>query len=188
MPVILESTVFDAILGSLGSSAAYNRDDTVPPAAVLWPDEKREWERLVPRLRGVMPGSTFGPYDPASRSGPAIWLRCVLAGKIGDVALSTGIVPIIYLPGGGSTTTRSTSTPGIVNRNGHRNTRVHGGGGESPWAAGFFSFSSLLISRMRGCLRNYLRSSSLGGRGSVRAACRAHSGLGRSLALPEIGY
>ena len=27
----------------------------VSPAAILWTDEKREWERLVPRLRMVMP-------------------------------------------------------------------------------------------------------------------------------------
>ena len=45
-------TVFDALLASVQKAADYNRDDMVPPAAVLWPDEKREWERLVPRLAG----------------------------------------------------------------------------------------------------------------------------------------
>ena len=34
-------TVFDSLLGALQKAADYNRDDTVPPAAVLWPDEKR---------------------------------------------------------------------------------------------------------------------------------------------------
>src|SRR5262245_41301022 len=95
-----ETTVFVSLLGALQKAAEYNRDDTVPPAAVLWPDEKREWEKLVPRLRAALPQFlTFGTYDPALRSGPAIWLRCVLAGKIAAVTLPPGTVPIIYLPG-----------------------------------------------------------------------------------------
>src|SRR5437868_5186799 len=102
-------TVFDSLLGALQKAADYNRDDTVPPAAVLWPDEKREWEKLVPRLRGMLPQFlTFGPYDATHRSGSAIWLRCVMAGKIAGVSLPTGTVPIIYLPGVSRTTLRAT--------------------------------------------------------------------------------
>src|SRR4051794_9840180 len=93
-------TVFDSLLHALQKAAEYNRDDTVPPAAVLWPDEKREWEKLSPRIRAALPQFLpFGPYDPAQRPGPAIWLRCVLAGKIARVPLPPGTVPIIYLPG-----------------------------------------------------------------------------------------
>src|SRR5438105_4710971 len=47
--------VLDALLASLQKAADFNHDDVVPPAAILWPDEKREWERLVPRLRLVVP-------------------------------------------------------------------------------------------------------------------------------------
>ena len=79
-------TVFDALLSALRQAADYNRDDTVSPVAVLWPDEKREWEKLVPRLRAALPQFLiFGPYDASHHSGPAIWLRCVLAGKIAGV-------------------------------------------------------------------------------------------------------
>ena len=49
------STLFDSLLGALKRSADYNRDDTVPPAAVLWPDEKREWE---PGLRLTLSSRT----------------------------------------------------------------------------------------------------------------------------------
>jgi len=104
-----ELTVFDSLLGALQKAADYNRDDTVPPAAVLWPDEKREWEKLVPRLRAVIPQfMMFGPYDAAYRSGPAIWLRCVLAGKIAGVTRPDGTVPIIYMPGVSRATLRAT--------------------------------------------------------------------------------
>lgn len=92
-------TVLDSLLTSLQKAADYNRDDTNQPAAVLWPDEKKEWETLASRLCAALPQFLmFGPYHPAHRSGPAIWLRCVLAGKIADVTLPPGTVPIIYLP------------------------------------------------------------------------------------------
>lgn len=89
----------DAIIESLKAAAVYNRDDVEPPAAILWPDEKREWECLVPRLRMVLPQFlVLGPYNKTNRTGPAIWLRCVLGRRIPEVDLPL-IVPIVYLPG-----------------------------------------------------------------------------------------
>ena len=93
-------SVLDTLRASIRKAADYNRDDTVAPAAILWPDEKREWQRLVPRLLSLLPQLlVLGPYDKSARSGPAIWLRCVLAGKIADVSLPPEAVPILYLPG-----------------------------------------------------------------------------------------
>ena len=44
----------------------------------------------MPRLRVLLPHFLlFGPYDKASRTGPAIWLRCALAGKVPDITLAT---------------------------------------------------------------------------------------------------
>jgi hypothetical protein len=102
-------TVLDALLAALQSVAAYNTDDVVPPAAVLWPDEKREWTALVPRLRLALPHFlVFGPYDRESRTGPAIWLRCVLAQKIPEFTWAPDTVPIMYLPGVSRATLRAT--------------------------------------------------------------------------------
>ena len=54
------------------------------PAAVLWTDEKREWEALVARFRQALPNFlVFGPYDAVNRTGPAIWLAA-LAGKVAE--------------------------------------------------------------------------------------------------------
>ena len=103
-------TVFDALLASLQKAADYNRDDTVPPAAVLWPDEKREWERLVRAapggaaslLRSSAP--TTPPTAPARRSGcGACW-----PGRFADAAGPAGTAPIIYLPGVSRATLRAT--------------------------------------------------------------------------------
>ena len=54
-------TVLDTLLASLQSAAAFNENDTVPPACILWTDEKREFGRLLPRLRLALPQLlTFG--------------------------------------------------------------------------------------------------------------------------------
>ena len=47
---------------------------------------------------------TLGDYDAATRTGPAIWLRCVIepavrADKFPDLAWPAGTVPVIYMPG-----------------------------------------------------------------------------------------
>ena len=41
----------------------------------------------------------LGDYDPPRKSGPAIWLRCVIEGKLPAVELPPGAVPVLYLPG-----------------------------------------------------------------------------------------
>ena len=103
------TTVFDDLIDSLRKASVFNKDDVVPPAAVLWTDEKREFERLLPRLRLASPNVlTLGPYDPPTRTGPAIWLRCALAGRLTDFSLPSDAVPVIYLPGVSRPTMRAT--------------------------------------------------------------------------------
>ena len=41
----------------------------------------------------------LGDYDPERKTGPAIWLRCVIARKVDDILFSEDITPILYLPG-----------------------------------------------------------------------------------------
>jgi hypothetical protein len=71
----------------------------VAPVALLWADADRQWAALVARLQAAMPHLfVLGTYD-AKRTGPAIWLRCVVDRALRDVALEPGVVPILYLPG-----------------------------------------------------------------------------------------
>ena len=93
------STVFEVLLASIPKAPDYNRDVVVPTVAILWPDEKREWDRLPPGLRLAMPYLlTLGPYAPATRTRPAIWLRGAQVGKLPDLSQPTEAVPIVYLP------------------------------------------------------------------------------------------
>lgn len=93
-------TVLEALALSLAKASVYNRGVMVGPAAILWTDEGRQWEGLIPLLRELLPSLVqLGPYDPAARSGPAIWLRCLLAGELEAQGWSGEPVPILYLPG-----------------------------------------------------------------------------------------
>ncbi|MBI4317927.1 MAG: BREX-1 system phosphatase PglZ type B [Chloroflexi bacterium] len=92
--------IIESLLKTLRSAAAYNPDVQAQPACVLWPDPDSQWEEAIPRLREDMPEIlVLGEYEPQQQTGPAIWLRCALAGTAGDLSLPTGSVPVLYLPG-----------------------------------------------------------------------------------------
>ena len=49
------------------------------PVAILWTDPKEQWRPLVPLLLKAIPELlVYGDYDSDSRTGPAIWLRCLV--------------------------------------------------------------------------------------------------------------
>lgn len=70
------------------------------PAAILWADPGPEWRALLPAALARIPELlALGDYRPAHRTGPAIWLRCVIDRAIDIDALPADATPIIYLPG-----------------------------------------------------------------------------------------
>lgn len=111
--------VLDHLLKDIRSAAVYNPEIQVPPACILWPDHDRQWETAISRLQSEMPELlVLGDYEPEKEIGPAIWLRCIIAGindphitqanadlssivaKIRSSMRSTNtIIPVLYLPG-----------------------------------------------------------------------------------------
>ena len=92
--------IIDRLLKAVRGAAVFNPDVQVAPACILWPDVDRQWEKIIPRLQAELPELfVLGDYQPEKRMGPAIWLRCVIAGNIADVTLPTASTPILYLPG-----------------------------------------------------------------------------------------
>ena len=68
------------------------------PAAIVWTDSTGEWKSLAPMLRTLMPEFfTFGEYRPEERTGPAIWLKCIVDRTLPE-APPTGMTPVLYLP------------------------------------------------------------------------------------------
>lgn len=91
-------TVLDRLAELLIKAAAGNSHTAVPPAVVLWPDKEGQWVSAVAQLRQVLPGLlTLGPFDTEQRSGPAIWLKCAIAGLLPDFQIDG--VSVLYLPG-----------------------------------------------------------------------------------------
>lgn len=94
------STVLEALCEYL-RARDIARDGEARPAAILWTDPRREWWPAIRMLQQTIPELlVLGDYSPEHRTGPAIWLRCVVDGTI------TGVVPedstpIILLPGFG---------------------------------------------------------------------------------------
>ncbi|MFM0642176.1 BREX-1 system phosphatase PglZ type B [Paraburkholderia metrosideri] len=92
--------VIEHLVKTLRDSAIFNSEVQVAPSCILWPDKDRQWEAVIPRLQSELAEMlVLGDYAPENRVGPAIWLRCVIAGKALDVNLPADRVPVFYLPG-----------------------------------------------------------------------------------------
>jgi hypothetical protein len=80
------------------SAAKGNSHTAASAAAVLWPDKEGQWQAAMPYLKKLMPGlCELGTYTPDERRGPAVWLKCALAGLLPEVQLAG--VPVVYLSG-----------------------------------------------------------------------------------------
>jgi hypothetical protein len=67
------------------------------PVAILWTDPSGQWGALKKLLLEAMPELVvLGAYDPAARTGPAIWVRCVVDRTLPVIPADR--VPIVYLP------------------------------------------------------------------------------------------
>jgi len=101
----MSNTLLEAVRISLAHAARHNPGDVVAPAAVLWTDADGQWQPVVEELRGLMPELlTLGDYQPEIRTGPTIWLRCVIepavrAEKFSKLTWPADVVPVIYMPG-----------------------------------------------------------------------------------------
>ncbi|MCU8285754.1 BREX-1 system phosphatase PglZ type B [Vibrio vulnificus] len=86
----------------LRESAAYNKSVQVAPAAILWTDIDCQWQSAMPYIKQQLPELfELGDYKPDERTGPAIWVKCAIAGKLEECPIPDGLTPIIYLPGVG---------------------------------------------------------------------------------------
>ncbi|WP_416193542.1 BREX-1 system phosphatase PglZ type B [Nitrobacter sp. TKz-YC01] len=93
------TTPLDALVSALHDAASYNAAAEAPPEAVVWCDANREFEPLLPALRERLPELlTYGEFDAATRTGPAVWLRAAVAGAVPAVLIPEESTPILYLP------------------------------------------------------------------------------------------
>jgi len=92
-------TLLDALRESL-KRALRSAEGTAEPVALLWTDADGQWRSLIPKLRPELSQLySLGRFDRSTRSGPVIWLKCVVGRAVAEDAPPPGTVPILYLPG-----------------------------------------------------------------------------------------
>ncbi len=102
------TTPLDALVAAVRDAASYNAAAEAPPEAVLWCDVSEEFLPLLPALRDRLPELlTYGDFDVATRTGPAVWLRAALARAASEIDVPERFTPILYLPGVGRETLKS---------------------------------------------------------------------------------
>jgi hypothetical protein len=91
-------TLLAAVEASLLAATRHHAGVEEKPAAVLWTDTDDQWLPVVKKLQERLPQLVVhGAYDEAKRTGPAFWLKCVVARTI-DLGFGKDVVPIVYLP------------------------------------------------------------------------------------------
>jgi len=75
-------------------------DGMIAPAAVLWTDPEGIFRPIIRRLReSVLPEVyALGEHDPGEKTGPAIWLRCIVDRTVPE-SPAPERTPVFYLPG-----------------------------------------------------------------------------------------
>ena len=93
------ATILSTLRVTLSDASKVNSSVQTKPAVVLWTDAERQWEPALAQLRQCLDGLlSMGDYNPDARQGPAIWLKCAVAGVFPEL-LPGSAPPVIYLPG-----------------------------------------------------------------------------------------
>ena len=95
------STVLDLLIERVNGARTAASGAQIAPVALLWPDHNREWERVVPIVAHRVEVLRFGDYHPEELIGPAVWLRCLIAGTLDVLRPLKAGQPVVYLAGVG---------------------------------------------------------------------------------------
>ena len=92
--------VFRRLQESIQKASSFNSGVQAGPAVILWPDAYRQWGSAVRLLHETWPHLLIlGDYDPTKKTGPAIWLKCMIAKLLPEAGWTEDEIPIVYLPG-----------------------------------------------------------------------------------------
>ena len=95
-------TVREALIASL-TAARKTNDGQSRPTALLWTDEQKLWETVVPILQQNIPELlVFGPYRPERKQGPAAYLFPLIDHVLPELDWPEDRIPIVYFPGIGN--------------------------------------------------------------------------------------
>jgi len=63
----------------------------MPPEAIIWTDKESQWLPVISVIQAQVPElMVLGDYDPDQRRGPAIWIKCMVAGLLPEADWGDG--------------------------------------------------------------------------------------------------
>jgi hypothetical protein len=96
------TTPLEVLADALLACRAFASGAEAAPEAILWFDPGSEFAPILPALLTRLPNLlTFGDFNAATRTGPALWLRAAAARQVATVDWPQGEPPVIYLLGHG---------------------------------------------------------------------------------------
>jgi len=96
----MSESIYDKVIQALKQAENHNSNIMVKPEVILWPDPENQWLDVILDLQRELPELlVYGSYQPAKKSGPAIWIKCMLAKILPEADWPQDRTPIIYLPG-----------------------------------------------------------------------------------------
>lgn len=96
----MNQTIYDKVIQALKQAQNHNSHLMVRPEVILWPDAENQWVDIIALLQNDLPQLlVYGTYEPTARTGPAIWIKCMLAKVLPEADWGIDVIPIIYLPG-----------------------------------------------------------------------------------------
>jgi hypothetical protein len=95
----MKKSLYHSVIHALKDSAQHNGNVTEKPEVIIWTDPDSQWEAVLPVLRESLPALlTYGKYDLETLSGPAIWIKCMVARELPEANWPESTITIIYLP------------------------------------------------------------------------------------------
>ena len=96
----MADTILNKLINSIKGTALFESGSVVRPEVILWCDPDSQWQSIIPVLQQEMPYLlVLGNYNASTKTGPAIWLKCMIAKTLPEADWSATQTPIIYLPG-----------------------------------------------------------------------------------------
>ena len=90
----------DRLIQSIQGAALFDNNNMVRPEVILWCDPESQWQSIIETLQQQMPYLlVFGNYNAGKKTGPAIWLKCMVPKVLPEANWTDRQTPIIYFPG-----------------------------------------------------------------------------------------
>ena len=96
----MAETFLHKLQNSIEGAAHFESGSMTRPEVILWLDPEKQWQSIITPLQQQMQHLLIlGDYEKEKRTGPAIWLKCMVSKTLAEATWSERQTPVIYMPG-----------------------------------------------------------------------------------------